>query len=60
MCFFILMFEEISNNEEQNKLNTALFFNIIIGYIALMSTGIQPSDAQQIFIRNINRVIDSF
>ncbi|AEJ23569.1 hypothetical protein WKK_03475 [Weissella koreensis KACC 15510] len=54
------MFEEISNNEEQNKLNAALFFNIIIGYIALMSTGIQPSDAQQIFIRNINRVFDSF
>ncbi|MBC6310078.1 TetR/AcrR family transcriptional regulator [Listeria sp. FSL L7-1582] len=51
---------ELTKDPASAHLNELLFLNVVIGYITLASTGLQPADSKQAFQENIQRIITLF
>ncbi|MBC1563451.1 TetR/AcrR family transcriptional regulator [Listeria booriae] len=51
---------ELTKDSAKTHLNELLFLNVVIGYITLASTGLQPADSKHAFQENIQRIIALF
>ncbi len=48
----------VSANPDDYHLNSALFFDFIIGYISFISTNIQYNNSKELFEKNIDRILE--